>query len=77
MTWKTYLIMYFGDNGTKLTEVVTKINALGFETRLGSFDFAYDWGESEPKKEDVLGLGDKVADAVKGTGVIFALDTHD
>ena len=75
--WKTYLIMYFGDAGTKLTDVVQKINDLGFYTRLGSFDFAYKWGEEQPTKEQVLELGDKISESVKGTGVFFALDTHD
>lgn len=75
--WKTYLIMYFGDKGTKVTDVVSKIEALGFETRLGSFDFSYNWGENEPEKAKALELGNKVAEAIKDTGVIFALDTHD
>jgi len=75
--WKTYLIMYFGDKGLKVTDVVAKINELGFETRLGTFDFSYNWGEQKPSKEQILELGNKVAEAIKDTGVIFALDTHD
>jgi len=76
-TWKTFLILYFGDKGVKPTDITKKINGIGFETRLGTFDFSYNWGEKEPSKESILALGDKVADTVKDTGIIFALDTHD
>jgi len=75
--WKTYLIIYFGDKGAKPTDIVAKINELGFKTRLGTFDFSYKWGEEAPSKESILELGNKVAEAIKDTGVIFALDTHD
>lgn len=76
MGWKTYLIMYFG---TELppSDLARKVESIGFETHFGPFDFIYHWGEREPSKDEVLALGDKVAEALKGTGAVFNLDTHD
>ena len=75
MAWKTYLIMYFnGDE--KITSIVKKVEALGFRSALGPVDFAYEW-ESEPTKEQVFELCDNLCDALKGTGAIFNIDTHD
>lgn len=76
MAWKTYLIMYFGTNGTTTTEIAQRLESLGFETQFGSVDFVHHWGE-KPTKEQVLALGDKVARALKDTGAVFNLDTHD
>lgn len=78
MGWKTYLIMYFGTNGNmKMTKVVEKVESLGFSSALGPTDFVYDWGEAEPKKEDVFDLGNKLLEALHGSDVTFNLDTHD
>jgi hypothetical protein len=68
--------MYFGTGDGKITDVVKKVEALGFTCALGPVDFIYEWG-SEPSKEDVLNLADKLAASLKGSGVIFNLDTHD
>jgi hypothetical protein len=77
MVWKTYLIMYFGTNGNSLREVVGKVEELGFNSELGPVDFVYEWGENEPSKEEIFDLGDKLVGALKGTNVVFNLDTHD
>lgn len=76
MAWKTYLIMYFGTKGTSTTEIAQRLESLGFETQFGSVDFVHNWND-KPTKEQVLALGDKVADALKETGAVFNLDTHD
>lgn len=75
--WRTYLVMYFGTKGVKPSEIAKRVEALGFETHYGPFDFIYDWGESQPGKEEVLALGDKLVDALQDTGAVFNLDTHD
>lgn len=77
MGWKTYLIMYFGTEGVKSSEIAKRIEDLGFNTLLGGVDFIYDWGEKQPTKEDALALGDKVCKALEKTGAVFNLDTHD
>lgn len=71
---KTYLVMYFGTE-MPASEVAKKLETLGFETHYGPHDFIYDWGK-EPSKEDILALGDKVAEALKGSGAVFNLDTR-
>lgn len=77
MAWKTYLIMYFGTNGKmKMTDVVSKVEELGFTSALGPTDFVYEWGETEPTKEQVFELGNKLLEVLKGSDVNFNLDTH-
>jgi hypothetical protein len=78
MKWKTYLIMYFGTNGNmKMTDIVKKVEELGFSSALGPTDFIYSWGEEEPKKEEVLDLGNKLIETLHGSDITFNLDTHD
>ena len=74
---KTYLIMYFGTEGISTTDTAAKLESIGFKTTFGPVDFVYEWGDKTPTKEDILGLGNKVVEALKGSGAVFALDTHD
>lgn len=76
-TWKTYLVMYFGTKGVSPEEIAKRAESIGFETKFGPFDFVYDWGDKTPSKEEVLALGNKVADVLKDSGAVFNLDTHD
>ncbi|MBW2970284.1 hypothetical protein KY319_04130, partial [Candidatus Woesearchaeota archaeon] len=76
MGYKTYLVMYFGTKGFTATEVAKKLEDAGFETNFGPFDFVYDWKEKVPTKNEVLALGDKVAESLKDSGAVFNLDTH-
>jgi hypothetical protein len=74
MAWKTYLVMYFnGDE--KITSIVKKVESIGFHSALGPVDFEFEW-ESEPTKEQVFDLCDHLCEALKGTGAIFNIDTH-
>ena len=74
---KTHLVMYFGTKGMRASEIAAALEKLGFETHYGPYDFSYNWGKREPSKQDVLKLGDKVHDALKDSGAVFNLDTHD
>ena len=76
MAWKTYLVMYFSTNDGKISDMIKKVESTGFTTELGPVDFVYKW-EGKPTKEDILKLADKVAEALKGTGAIFNIDTHE
>ncbi len=76
MSWKTHLIMYFGtDNDTTVSEVIAKVEGVGFECQVGAIDFVYDWKDKQPSKEDISALGDKLSQELKGTGSVFNLDT--
>lgn len=77
MSWKTYLVMYFGDKGFLVTDIVKKVEDLGFSAALGPADFLFDWKNKTPGKKDVFELADKLTKVLKGTGVMFNLDTHD
>ena len=75
MGWKTYLILHFGTNGKKPTEVSVAIEEVGFKANLGAVDYVYNW-DAEPSKEQVLGLADKLAEALQGSGAVFNIDTQ-
>ena len=77
VNWKTYLVLHFGtSSGKKPTQIAMDLETLGFKTVFGSVDFIYDW-PSEPSKQEVLGLGDKISDLLNGSGSVFNLDTHE
>ena len=78
MSWKTYLVMYFGSDGNiSVNEIVKKVESLGFVSTIGPVDFLYDWKNKTPSKEDIFELADKLKKTLQGTGTIFNLDTHD
>jgi len=68
--------MYFG-TAVPPSEVAKRLEGLGFVTHYGPYDFIYEWGDTQPQKHEVLGLGDKVVFALKDSGAVFNLDTRD
>ena len=76
MVWKTYLILHFGTIGIPMTEILKKVETIGFKTTLGPVDFIYEW-DKKPTKEEISELGNKLVEILKGTGSVFNLDTHD
>lgn len=76
MAWKTYLVMYFKSGNEKISEIVRKVESVGFECTIGPVDFVYEWAE-EPTKEKILDLADKVSEVLKDTGVMFNIDTQE
>ena len=77
MAWKTYLVMYFRSGKEKASDVVKKVESVGFECTVGPVNFVYDWKEGKPTKEEILDLADKLAENLDGTGVMFNIDTHE
>ena len=73
---RTHLIVYFGTTGVGPSEIARRVEALGFKTTWGPYDFVYEWS-NPPTNKEILAIGDKVAEALKGTGTVFNLDTHD
>ncbi len=76
MAWKTFLIIYFNAGKEKASEVVKKVESIGFKTTFGPVDFAYGWQQA-PTKEQVLEMADKLTEVLKDTGAIFNIDTHE
>lgn len=75
MAWRTYLVLYFKAGNSKISEIVKKVESVGFKSSLGPVDFSYDWKE-EPSTEQVLELADKLSETLNGTEVMFNIDTH-
>lgn len=76
MEWRTYLILYFGTQDKKPTEIEKDLLGMGFKTEVGAVDFIYYWGENQPPKEQILELADKIVEVLKGSGAMFNIDTH-
>jgi len=76
MEWKTYLVMYFGTKGISASDIVRRVEAIGFKTAIGPVDFIYAW-DKKPSKEEILKLADKLVESLKDSGAMFNLDTHD
>ena len=76
MGWKTFLVMYFKAGNGKVSEIIKKVESVGFECTVGPVDFVYNW-DKEPTKEEILEVADNLAEALDGTGVMFNIDTHE
>jgi hypothetical protein len=76
MGWKTYLVMYFGTGNGVVSDIVKKVEALGFNSVVGPVDFVYDWEEKVPTKQEIFALADKLSVALRGTGAVFNIDSH-
>jgi hypothetical protein len=74
MKWKTHLVVFFKPT-EKISEVIKKIESVGFKSALGPVDFEYIWNE-EPKKEEVIELADKLCGVLKDNDLVFNIDTH-
>jgi hypothetical protein len=70
----TYLKVQFSTEGARPSDVLETLHNLGFETTQGRFDAIYRWG-GNTTIDDALYLADKVHAALKGTGVLFELET--
>lgn len=71
---KTYLVVWFNSDGASPSEVNRRLMSLGFQPTQGSYDFVYSW-EGGVGIDKVLEFGDKVYLSLKGTGVLFKLET--
>jgi len=54
--------------------VKSRLLELGFKAVKGSYDFVYEWSR-EPDIDTLLWFADKVQVALKGTDVLFSLET--
>ncbi len=71
---KTYLSIIFSSEGAPPSEVKSRLFELGFKAVKGSYDFVYEW-ERDPDVDTLLWFADKVQVALKGTDVMFSLET--
>ncbi len=71
---KTYLSVWFNSEGARPTEVTKELEELGFEVTQGPHDFTYEWSKGVSTAE-ILGIGDRIQEALKGFEVVFSLET--
>ncbi|MCD6330678.1 MAG: hypothetical protein J7L80_00555 [Thermoplasmata archaeon] len=71
---KTYVTIIFSSEGAKPSEVKNRLLELGLKAVKGSYDFVYEW-DREPDIDTLLWFADKIQEALKGTDVMFSLET--
>ncbi|RLF51153.1 MAG: hypothetical protein DRN11_03300 [Thermoplasmata archaeon] len=71
---KTYVTIIFSSEGAKPSEVKNRLLELGLKAVRGSYDFVYEW-DKEPDIDTLLWFADKIQEALKGTDVMFSLET--
>ena len=71
---KTHLTLWFNSEGKPPTSVIMKLQDMGFQPSRGKHDFIYDW-KQDIGIEEISELGDTVHKALKGSRVLYKLDT--
>jgi hypothetical protein len=71
---KTYLTVTFSSEGTKPSEVVARLQSLGFKPITGSYDFVYDW-DSSATIEEAIWFADKIHATLEGYHTHFQIET--
>jgi hypothetical protein len=71
---RTYLTVMFSSDGDLPSEVVDRLQMIGFKPCTGNYDFVYEWGRNATV-EDTIDFADKVHGVLKKMGVLFRLET--
>ncbi len=71
----SYLTVTFNSEGSMPSEIVTRLQNIGFKPTKGNYDFIYEW-DGGAKVEDAIWLADKVHQTLKGMNVQFQIDTE-
>jgi len=71
---KTYLLVWFDSNGPSPTKIIERLTSLGFNPIKGRYDFEYSWPKP-PKSDELFTIIDKVHQTLKGTNVMFKVET--
>jgi len=71
---KTYLTITFSSEGAKPSEVVARLQSLGFKPITGSYDFVYNW-DSSATVEEAIWFADKIHATLEGYNTRFQLET--
>ena len=71
---KTFLIIWFSSDGRSPTDVSERLLSLGFRPIEGQYDYVYEW-DSSADLEDIVKFGNQVQNTLRGSGVMFKLET--
>lgn len=66
--------MFSASANGKVSEVIRKLQAIGFTPVTGKYDFEFQWTK-DPKIEEIAVLGNNIQRALKDAGVMFKLET--
>lgn len=70
----TNLIIWHSSEGKNPPEVLQRLTGLGFRPVTGYYDFMYDHGK-EVSINDIMEFSIKVHETLRGTGVLYKLET--
>ena len=71
---KTYILIWFSAEGENPMLVVQRLTGLGFKPVIGYYDMEYDHGR-EVDFDEIMSLSIKVHETLKGSGVLYKLET--
>jgi hypothetical protein len=71
---RTYLTVMFSSEGSLPSEIVDRLQMIGFKPCTGNYDFVYEWGKNA-SVEDTIYFADKVHEVLSGMNVLFKLET--
>ena len=74
MGMKTYLKITFNSEGASPSEIMGRLQSLGFKPITGTYDMVYEWDNGATVK-DAIWFADKVYETLKGYNVLFQLET--
>lgn len=74
---KTYLMVWFNTDGPKTSEITERLLSMGFKAQRGNYDYMYDWGRKAAGLEETIKLGDQVHATLKGSNVLFKLESEE
>lgn len=72
---RTYLTMMFNTEGGRPSDIVERLQMIGFKPTTGNYDFVYEW-DKNATIEDTIYFADKIHGTLKGLGVMFKLETE-
>jgi hypothetical protein len=70
----TYLTVTFNSDGAMPSDVVQRLQSLGFAPTTGNYDFVYEWNE-KAGVGDAVDLADQVHLTLKGMKVLYKIET--
>lgn len=71
---RTYLTTMFNTKGARPSDVVERLQMIGFKPTTGNYDFVYEWDKSATI-EDTIYFADKIHEVLKDMGVMFRMET--
>ncbi|EQB64812.1 MAG: hypothetical protein AMDU3_IPLC00004G0390 [Thermoplasmatales archaeon I-plasma] len=76
MVKRTYLSIIFNTEGERPSEIISRLQSLGFKPITGSRDLVYEW-EDHATVSEAISLIDRVHATLGGYNVLFTAETID